>query len=368
MRLLDRYVLKQVLVAGAFAVLILTAILVLGNIFRKLLDLLVDQRAPLDAVLTFIAYVIPASSVYTIPWGFLTAVLLVFSRMSAENELLAMRASGLGFTRICMPVFILAAALSLLCLWINTEVAPKAQERMKSAILNIATENPISLFGSEQVIDEFPNRKIFVGRKEGNRLYNLHVFELDDKARPVRVIEAAEGALEPDTEQRAMIMRLFNARFEQYDEETPEDLDKMRHGIRMAEVPIMISLQELYEKNQQRRGFSSMTAKELLDEFESRKSDQRTKARTEFNKRLSFSFACLTLALIGVPLGITTQRRESSAGFGVSLVVAFAYFMFIEIANSLRDNASAYPHLIMWLPNVVGLALGGWLFWRLSRR
>lgn len=367
MRLLDRYLLRQIITAMVFAVIILTAILVLGNIFRKLLDLLVDQVAPLETVVSFIAYVIPASSVYTIPWGFLTAVLLVFSRMSAENELLAMRTSGLSYLRIAAPVFILAGLLSLFCLWINVEVAPKAQERLQSSILSVATDNPVALFGSEQVIDQFPNKKIYVGRREGNRLFNLHVFELNEKSQPVRVISAREGELIADKKQRAMIMRLKDATFEQHDAADPGDFEKLRHGIRMAEVPIVVSLQEMYEKNQARRTLTVMTVEELMNQMDD-SDGKRTKALTEFHKRFSFSLACLTLAAVGVPLGITTQRRETSAGFGMSLLVAFGYFMFIEIANSLRDNASARPHLIMWLPNILGLGLGIWLFTRLAKR
>ena len=66
----------------------------LGNVFKRLLDLLVNNDAPLDLILSFIAYILPFSLTFTIPWGFLTAVLLVFGRLSAENELIAWRSSG----------------------------------------------------------------------------------------------------------------------------------------------------------------------------------------------------------------------------------------------------------------------------------
>jgi lipopolysaccharide export system permease protein len=288
--------------------------------------------------------------------------------MSAENELLAMRTGGLSYLRICLPVLIVAGLLSLFCLWINVEVAPRAQERMQNSILSVATDNPVALFGSEQVIDQFPNKKIYVGRREGNKLYNLHVFELNERSQPIRVISAKEGTLTADHAQRAMIMRLKDATFEQYDAEDPTDLDKMRHGIRMNEVPIVVSLEELYQKNQARRTLTVMSVKELMNQVDNKNKNRGTKALTEFHKRFSFSLACLTLAVVGIPLGITTQRRETSAGFGVSLLVAFGYFMFIEVANSLRDNALARPHLIMWLPNILGLALGIWLFSRLAKR
>src|SRR5438477_10380656 len=80
-RLLDRYIGRQLLVTAIFAVAVLSVVLVLGNIFKKLLDLLVNQNAPASLIFSFIAYVLPFSLTFTIPWGFLTAVLLVFGRL-----------------------------------------------------------------------------------------------------------------------------------------------------------------------------------------------------------------------------------------------------------------------------------------------
>ena len=77
MKLIDRYVSRQVFITGLFAVGVLSVVLVLGNVFKQLLELLVNHDAPLDLILTFIAYILPFSLTFTIPWGFLTAVLLV---------------------------------------------------------------------------------------------------------------------------------------------------------------------------------------------------------------------------------------------------------------------------------------------------
>ncbi|MEM9281969.1 MAG: LptF/LptG family permease, partial [Verrucomicrobiota bacterium] len=101
MKIIDRYIGKQVLGATLFAVAVLSIVLVLGNIFQELLDQLV-QRPDLDAgyVLRFVMNVLPFSLIFTIPWGFLTAVLLVFGRLSADNELISLRMAGLSATRI----------------------------------------------------------------------------------------------------------------------------------------------------------------------------------------------------------------------------------------------------------------------------
>ena len=86
------------------------------------------------------------------------------------------------------------------------------------------------------------------------------------------------------------------------------------------------------------------------------------------SKRFSFSLASFAFALIGVPLAITAHRKETSVGFLLSFVVAVTYFVFIIFADGVRDKPQYYAHLLMWIPNVLCLALGGWLFFRMSRR
>ena len=98
------------------------------------------------------------------------------------------------------------------------------------------------------------------------------------------------------------------------------------------------------------------------------KASDRASAKTEFNKRFSFSLACFTFALIGIPLGITAQRQETSIGFGLSLGVAFTYFLIIIVVNTFRENAKVHPEMLIWLPNVIFLALGAFLFASLSQR
>src|SRR5579862_5065363 len=160
MKILDRYVGRQVLSTALFGIAVLSLVLVLGNIFKQLLDLLINHDVPLEYILSFIAYILPFSLTFTIPWGFLTAVLLVFGKMSAENELIALRSNGVGIQRICYSVLLLSFVAVGICLWINIDVAPRAQEKMKAALFHIATSNPISFFGSDQIIDEFPGKKI----------------------------------------------------------------------------------------------------------------------------------------------------------------------------------------------------------------
>jgi lipopolysaccharide export system permease protein len=152
---------------------------------------------------------------------------------------------------------------------------------------------------------------------------------------------------------------------------------KIRQGITMQESTLPISLEALHDKKRG-RGIGSMTSGELLERLDAEEREahmtekeriaQRSATRTEMSKRFSFSLASFAFALIGVPLAITAHRKETSVGFLLSLAIAVTYFFFIIIANGVRENPAWHPELLMWVPNILCLGFGGWLFARMSRR
>jgi LPS export ABC transporter permease LptF len=368
MKLIDRFVSRELLVNVLFAIAVLSLVLVVGNIFRKLLPLLVNHDVPLEYLIAFIAYVLPFSLIFTIPWGLLTAILLVFGRFSADNELIALRCNGVSITRICIPLGAIAVMCTAICLWLNVQAAPAAQEKLRGTIFDLATRNPLALFGSDQVIDQFPGRRIYVGKKEGNKLENITVFEMDDKMLPVKVTYARTGMLEADLANKQILMHLYKARYQERDSKDPFNLHKIHDGINMVEGTLPISLEELYEKEKKRPYRSALSIEQLLEQLKSENSRERSASRTEINKRFSFPFACVAFAIIGVPLGVTAHRRETSIGFAMGLIVATTYFLFVIIGDTLRGNPHAHPELLVWFPNILFIVLGILLFRRLAKQ
>src|SRR5439155_19882145 len=104
MKLIDRFVSRELIVNVLFAIAVLSLVLVVGNIFRKLLPFLVNHDVPMEYLIRFIAYVLPFLLIFTIPWGLLTAILLVYGRLSADNELISLRANGVSVTRVSIPL------------------------------------------------------------------------------------------------------------------------------------------------------------------------------------------------------------------------------------------------------------------------
>ena len=173
MKLIDRFISRELIVNLFFAVAVLSLVLVVGNIFRRLFPLLVNHDVPAEYLFTFIAYVLPFSLIFTIPWGLLTAILLVFGRLSADNELIALRSNGVSIARICVSLAVVAVLCTAVCLWLNVLVAPAAQQKLRTTIFDLATRNPMALFGSDQVIDQFPGPQNLC-RQEGRQSAGEH--------------------------------------------------------------------------------------------------------------------------------------------------------------------------------------------------
>ncbi len=369
-RIFDRYLARQVGMATLIGVGLLSGVMVLGNVFKKLDELVGNSELPMSVVAEFVALVIPFSLIYTIPWAFVTAILLVFGRLSADNELVSMRMSGTPMWRICLPVFVLAAALSALCFWVNVDLAPAAKDRMKRLFYSVVAENPETLFQEGRVLDKMPGYRIYTGKRNGTQLSDLHIVKIKDGA--TTYIRAKEGTLvsSPGSLDFQLQMRGMSV-------ENSGGADN--HAPRTAnsdESPLQFSLAQLQEDTV-RVNASMKTTGALWDEVRTWKDslngaaltpEARSLSYTELCKRYSFSLASITFAVVCIPLGVTAQRRETSMGFVIGIGVVLVYMSFIIMGDSLNDKPNAMPHLIMWLPNVLFLGLGGWMFKRLSAK
>src|SRR6202043_1342079 len=109
---------------------------------------------------------------------------------------------------------VISIVCTVICLWLTVDLSPAMQKKLRSTIFDLATSNPMALFGSDQIIDQFPGRKIYVGKKEGNKLETITVFELNKNSLPVKVTYARTGLLEADLANKQILMHLYQARYQ----------------------------------------------------------------------------------------------------------------------------------------------------------
>jgi lipopolysaccharide export system permease protein len=372
MKTLHRALLKDVIATTLITIGILTFVLVIGNIFTRLFDLLVNNEVPLRFVVEFVVLLIPFSLVFTLPWGLLTAVILVYGRMSADSELVAVRASGISVSALSAPVLLLSVICSGICLVINLYVSPYAQNRFKALIYNIAAEAPTSLFDTDAIVDQFPDKRIYVGKKLDDRVENLHVWDLDSRGRPLRTFRAAWGQIYPDEKNNAIVLKLHDARMEERNAGATEDLALIQTGRRFDELPLAIPLDSLLARTEKRKGLGSRNIEDLMETLTRGRTMSPTynftPILTEIQKRVASSLSCITFVLVGIPLAIRSHRRETSVGVAISFGVVFAYYFLIIVAETFKTKPGAFPEAIIWAPNLLFQVLGLWAFLRVARQ
>lgn len=373
MTLLDRYIARQVLVSALYAVAVIIIILVLGNVFKEILrELAKRPDISLLFVLKFIALVIPISLSLAIPFSFLTAILLVFGRLSADSEFVSMRMAGLSMWRICVPVGLVALFFTAICSWVNLTVTPWAKtemEGMKASLFNLMKREPMLLFPDQQVMDELPDHLVFA-KKEDGLLKGLQLVKMENYE-PQAVVFAKEAKVTVDFDSPNPEMLLDMKEVNVMTKGQDGDLMEATQPMFMSEAAVGVSVEEF-----KARGATAMNKPDNLPlgRLFERSIDPalepavRAECRTELSTRFAFSVSCITFALIGVPLGITAQRRESTAGFILSMAIAVSYYTLLNLADLMKDREDLYPHLLVWVPNLLFLTLGFRLFLKLSRK
>ena len=361
MKVLYRYLLREVLSTTLWAVAILTFLLVLGNMFTRVFDLLINNDVPLSFVFEFVTLLIPFSLKFTLPWGLLIAVLLKFGRLSADQEIVALRSNGISLITFSAPVLLLAIFFCIVSFLNSFYLAPYAYARMKKIVYTLAAENPTSLFNDDTVIEVLPGKRLYVDEKEDEILKNLYIWDLNNEGTAIRSLRAERGTVKPEETGNAIIITLYNARMEERNKDNPYDVTLIETGRSFEELPLRISLEKLMEKSTKIRP-NALDFGGLLNVVftgRTRRADYDfTPILTEIQSRVAGSLSCLTFVLAAIPLAVQFHRRETSAGIVLSFIVVFCYYSLMILAKTFENQAGAYPDFLIWVPNLLFQGLG----------
>lgn len=362
MRISDRYIGRQVVFGTLFAIVVLSVILVLGNVLREIRPLLVEQHVPLPLLVRFMLSSLPFSLMFTIPWGFLAAVLLVFGRLSSDQELTAFRVAGLSLTRLSLPVFALALVLSGVCMWLNVRVAPQAKGSLEDMLYQEVMRDPRSILNPGSSLLGFANKSLFIEGHDGNALVGFHLYyrgKNNDKDSPQpSYIHAGRVELGIEKEKKEFHLTLDDAFIEQKKENGGVD-------VAFAGEAYYLPL-DFSDTRMKKPRASTMTNEEILkysyDPAQKISPAKRVEFRAEITRRYSYSFACLAFAFVAVPLGLKSRRRDTSTGLMLSLFIGAGYFISSFVADQFHTDRGAT--IALWMPNILCMVLGIYLFRR----
>ena len=317
---------------------------------------------------------LPYTLSYSVPISVLFSTLLLFGRLSAESELSAMKSGGLSVWQVAAPLVVLAVVLSGLCLWNNGYVYPRTEYANRTLLKNMGVEDPVKLLDEGRFIRDFPGYMIYVGKKSGSGIEDLVFYELGEGGREIeQSIWAKRGEVTRSADGAFITVMLEDVRIEVADEEHPDDSTKAQY-LAADRFPITLDVSAMAEREVASKKRRNMTLDELLEQIEGvdarglgwsaeRVEQERTRWRVHLHQRFYLGLAPLTFVLVGIPLGIRSHRRESSAGMVLSLVVMFIFYLLMIVADSLESKPAFFPWLIPWGGTLVA-QVGGLLLIR----
>jgi LPS export ABC transporter permease LptF/LPS export ABC transporter permease LptG len=372
MRILTRYILREVLSHALLGGVLFTFVLFTSRL-GKILEIVVRNSASLSEVAHLIAYFLPEALIVTIPMAVLVGILLGLSRLAADSEITAMRASGMGALDFVRIVSVVSAGALVLGLFNSLYLAPKSA----AALLKLEGSLKFAQASFEvqpRVFDEdFKNLVLYVQdvRPGSGVALWRHVFLADLTEPAAPRVTTADQALVTSNGPGNLHLVLKDGGQHQI---SPTDANQYNIStFSTTDLPLQNNTQEDAHLSRSDTPILALPLPELLRRASTHSSSTpaQIKAarpyRIEFNKRFSYPFACLVLMLVGVPLGLSSKRGGKSTGFVLTILLVFVYYFVSSVGVALATQGKLSPFVGVWGANMIFALAGSLLLQQMSR-
>lgn len=390
MRTIHLYIVKQVLKNLVMTIFVLTMLFLIGNALKDILKLISSYNVPLLTVGEALAYLLPFVMVYTLPIAFMTATILVFGRLSADQELTAMRASGIALTSILYPVIVMSLVFCFLCLWVNLDLGPRGRVAFKKLQFEVGQQELSGIIPVGRFITDLPDYVLYVGEMSDGDLKNVLFYQLKN-GRKVLDIRSPSAQIINDPSSDQFVLRFVNptiffregndvilfggAATPEVNEASPtsDETDSLFSDWQPFYTPeFEYSVPRPHTDTFRKVKLSEMTYAQLIDEYQTLKDqgmdeDDLMPVKMQMHEKMSFSFASFGFTLLGIPLGIQAHRKDTSSGVAIALVLMLVYYGMVIGVKSIASQPSLNPHILLWVPNILFQALGAFLIYKKNK-
>ncbi len=366
MRILTRYILGEVVSYALIGAAVFTFVLFTRDLGR-ILELVVRNSAPLPSVAEVFFFTVPVALTYTIPMGVLLGILIGLSRLAADSEITAMRASGLGVWTFLRVISIFVLVAWLLALGNSVYLAPRSlaalaqlEDNLKSSQASFEVQPRVFYEGFPKLILYVQDVKAMSG---GALWKGVFLADLTDPAAP-SITLAREGLLVSQGAD-TLDLHLTNGSTHETDPKNPDQYQISTFNT--TDIPLQVPTAQSTQDNQPVT-LGEIKIGDLLRTARTADPLTRRWDLIEFNRRLALPTACIVLALVGIPLGLSSKKGGKSSGFVMTILLVFVYYSVSLIGVSFAKQGRVSPAAGVWLADFVFLVGGVFLLWQSERR
>jgi len=348
MRILRSYILRECIFPFFLALGVLTCVFLLGNLIQ-LANLVINKGVSIATVGKVFLLYIPLLLGYTLPIACLVSIILAFSRMSADNEILAIRTCGVHLRRILFPLLMIGIVFSLISVILNEKIVPYAHHEQRKILKKLGSQNPTALLEAGLFIHAFKGQILFIHKIEDNHMYNVTIYQPQPEGRPTRTIIAKEGEFTTVPGKETIKLKLMNGSSDEPNLKDPTSFYKLNFNTYFMTLDLSNKDKKIEKKPR------SMTLEELQAETMRLQAlgVDTTRFDTEYYRKITWSFSPLFFVFLGFPIAVITHKRERTVNVVLAIFCAAIYYLLSLGCEALAIERIVDVELIMWTPNIV---------------
>lgn len=341
---------KEILPIFLIGLMTFTIILLMDKIF-KIIELIITRGVKISHILMLLLYISPSFLIFTIPMALLLGTLLAFGRLSQDNEITALKASGISLYQLYIPVLLFSLGTYLLTSFLVFYGLPWGNRGFKSTLFLIAQSKADVEIKERVFSDEFDGFVIYVDKVpiQGKKMEGIMIYDERSKDK-TNTIFAREGYLYNDPKSQEVILNLHHGEIHRF-----EPLNNIYQKMYFQSYDLRLELSSTFAKLGKKLKEHEMSIEEIKEKIEKRRlvGEDITPQEVELHKRYSIPFSCLIFGLIGVPLGIQPRRSGRSYGLILSILIILIYYIALTASEILAMEKEIPPSWAGWAPNLL---------------
>jgi lipopolysaccharide export system permease protein len=364
-KIISRYIFKEIASLFFIILFVLTFVLLMGNILQ-MMDLMVNKGISFFSIAKLILFLLPNLLMFTIPIALLVSTLIAMGRFSADNEITALKTSGVSLIQLYYPVAIASLISFMITLIMGYYLVPHSYSAFRHLLFDIAQQHATIGLKEKVFNDDFKGILLYADKipSSGNVIEGVLVS--DNRVLPEQnTILAKKASIIADSTSMILTLRLENGSIHT----VSSDFKKYRKiDFKNYDINLDLSTEINSTKNNTKTK-DEMTVDELLEILKKpgiNKVAMREYA-IEVHKKFSIPLSCIIFVLLAMPLGIRSHRTVKSRGLTIGIIIATAYYLVRIGGESLVETGRLSPLVGVWAPNFIFALLGIYLFYTAYR-
>ena len=364
-KILHRYIFKEIASSFIIILFILTFVLLMGKILQ-IMDLMINKGISVFSIAKLIFFLLPSFMLFTIPIALLIAILIAMGRFSADNEITALKTSGISLMQIYYPVAIASLITFIITIIVGYFLVPQSNFATKRLLFTVAQQNANIGIKEKVFNSDFKGFLLYAEKIPVNKNYMEGVIVSDNRnIGEQNTILAKKAFLVSDPESMTVKLKLENGSIHTVssDLKNYRKIDFDSYDIKLDLSTALASLDESSKSS------TEMSMTELLEKMKKPGIDKATirELAIEVHKKFSIPLSCIFFGLLALPLGIKSHRAVKSRSFAVGIIIVSLYYLLRIGGEALVETGHLSPEIGVWTPNVLFAFLGVYLFYMANR-